>query len=96
MGFSMLGVSIPNFVMGPLLILLFSVSLGWLPVSGREGVGALILPALTLGTAMAAILSRMVRASLLEVLTVIVSALIVVPSAVISVPIGSSAPLPPR
>lgn len=68
MGFSMLGVSIPNFVMGPLLILVFSVMLGWFPVSGREGAGALILPALTLGTAMAAILSRMVRASLLEVL----------------------------
>lgn len=67
-GVSMLGVSIPNFVMGPLLILLFSVSLGWFPVSGREGAGALVLPALTLGTALAAILSRMVRASLLEVL----------------------------
>ena len=68
MAFSMLGVSIPNFVMGPLLILLFSVSLGWLPVSGREGAGAIVLPALTLGTSMAAILSRMVRAALLEVL----------------------------
>jgi len=68
MGFSMLGVSIPNFVMGPLLILVFSVWAGWLPVSGRDGMASLILPALTLGTAMAAILSRMVRSSLLEVL----------------------------
>jgi peptide/nickel transport system permease protein len=68
MGFAMIGVSIPNFVMGPLLILLFSVSLGWLPVSGKESVASMILPALTLGTAMAAILSRMVRASLLEIL----------------------------
>jgi len=68
MGFSMLGVSIPNFVMGPVLILLFSFTLGWLPVSGREGPASLVLPALTLGTALAAILSRMVRASLLEVL----------------------------
>lgn len=68
MGFAMLGVSIPNFVMGPLLILLFSVTLGWLPVSGREGFASLLLPAITLGTALAAVLSRMVRASLLEVL----------------------------
>jgi len=68
MTFSMLGVSIPNFVMGPLLILAFSVSLGWLPVSGRDGAGAIVLPALTLGTSMAAILSRMVRAALLEIL----------------------------
>lgn len=66
--FSMLGVSIPNFWMGPLLILVFSLWLGWLPVSGREGVASLVLPALTLGTALAAILSRMIRATLLEVL----------------------------
>ena len=68
MAFSMLGVSIPNFVMGPVLILLFSVGLGWLPVSGREAPGSIVLPALTLGTGMAAILSRMVRSALLEVL----------------------------
>ena len=68
MFFAMLGVSIPNFWMGPLLILLFSLWLGWLPVSGREGLASLVLPALTLGTAMAAILSRMVRMTLLEVL----------------------------
>lgn len=68
MMFSMLGISIPNFWMGPVLILVFSLWLGWLPVSGRDSYAALILPALTLGTAMAAILSRMVRASLLEVL----------------------------
>jgi peptide/nickel transport system permease protein len=54
--------------MGPLLILFFAVRLGWFPVSGREGLSSLILPAITLGTAMAAILSRMVRATLLEVL----------------------------
>ncbi|NIR30723.1 MAG: ABC transporter permease [Gammaproteobacteria bacterium] len=68
MSFSVLGVSIPNFVMGPLLVLTFSVSLGWLPVSGRSGPVSLVLPALTLGTALAAILSRMVRSALLEVL----------------------------
>ena len=65
---AVLGVSIPNFVMGPLLILTFSLWLGWFPVSGNEGVTSLILPALTLGTALAAILSRMIRSSMLEVL----------------------------
>ena len=68
MAFSLLGVSIPNFWLGPLLILLFSVWLGWLPVSGRESAGALVLPALTLGLSLAAVLSRMVRSSVLEVL----------------------------
>ncbi len=68
MGFSLFGISIPNFWLGPMLILLFSLKLGWLPVSGREGPSSLVLPALTLGTALAAILARMVRASLLEVL----------------------------
>ncbi len=68
MGFSMLGLSIPNFWLGPMLILCFSLWLGWTPVSGREGLGSLILPAVTLGTAFAAVLARMVRSSLLEVL----------------------------
>ncbi|MCI0401130.1 MAG: ABC transporter permease [Gammaproteobacteria bacterium] len=68
MVFAMIGVSIPNFWMGPLLILVFSYWLGWFPVSGMGGVGSLVLPALTLGTALAAILSRMTRAALLEVL----------------------------
>ncbi|MEX2524926.1 MAG: nickel ABC transporter permease [Gammaproteobacteria bacterium] len=66
--FSVAGVSIPNFWLGPLLILLFSYWLGWLPVSGMQGWSSLILPALTLGTALAALQSRMIRASLLEVL----------------------------
>ncbi len=69
MTLAMLGVSIPNFWMGPILILVFSLWLGWFPVSGREGVLSLLLPALTLGTALAAILSRMVRATLLDVLS---------------------------
>lgn len=68
MAVSLIGVSIPNFLMGPLLILFFAVWLGWFPVSGRDGISSLVLPAITLGTAMAAILSRMVRATLLEVL----------------------------
>ena len=68
MVFSLLGISIPNFWLGPLLILLFSLGLGWAPVSGRDASGSLILPAITLGTALAAVLARMVRSSLLEVL----------------------------
>ncbi len=65
---SLLGVSMPNFWLGPLLILLFSVHLRWFPVSGREGWGSVVLPAITLGTGLAAILSRMLRSSLVEVL----------------------------
>jgi peptide/nickel transport system permease protein len=65
---ALLGVSIPNFWLGPMLIVLFSLQLGWLPASGRGGISHLILPAVTLGTALAAILTRMTRASLLEVL----------------------------
>ncbi|MDX1698541.1 MAG: ABC transporter permease [Thiohalobacterales bacterium] len=68
MGFSLLGVSIPNFWLGPLLILVFSLWLGWLPVSGQGGLASVVLPALTLGTGLAAVLSRMVRSSMLEVL----------------------------
>jgi len=68
MGFSLFGVSIPNFWMGPLLIMIFSLWLGWFPVSGKEGVSSIVLPAITLGTAMAAILARMIRSTLLEVL----------------------------
>ena len=65
---SLLGVSMPNFWLGPMLIILFSFRLGWLPVSGREGAASLVLPAVTLGTALAAILARMTRASMLDVL----------------------------
>lgn len=65
---SLLGVSIPNFWLGPMLILVFSLSFAWLPVSGAEQPFSWVLPALTLGTALAAILARMLRASLLEIL----------------------------
>lgn len=68
MGFSLLGISIPNFWLGPMLILVFSLWLGWTPVSGRDGPVSLILPAITLGTGLAAVLARMVRSSMLEVL----------------------------
>jgi peptide/nickel transport system permease protein len=60
------GVAIPHFWLGPLLILFFSIFLGWFPVSGKAGWSSIVLPALTLGTAMAAILARMLRSSLLE------------------------------
>jgi len=63
---SMVSLSIPNFCLGPLLVLLFSVQLSLLPVGGYGTVRHLVLPAATLGTGMAALLTRMVRASLLE------------------------------
>ena len=63
---SLLGVSLPNFALGPLLILLFSIGLGLLPVSGRDGISHLILPAVTLGMGIAAMTMRMVRSSMLE------------------------------
>jgi peptide/nickel transport system permease protein len=64
--FALLGISIPNFWLGPLLAIVFAVELGWLPVSGRGTVQHIVLPALTLGLGLAAILARMTRASLLE------------------------------
>jgi len=67
--FTLLGLSIPNFALGPVLILLFSVILGWLPVSGRGNLAHLVLPAITLGAALAAILTRMVRTSVIEELS---------------------------
>ena len=63
---SLLGVSIPNFWLGPLLAIVFAVELGLLPVSGRGTWAHLVLPAISLGAALAAILARMTRASLLE------------------------------
>jgi ABC-type dipeptide/oligopeptide/nickel transport system permease subunit len=63
---SLLGISIPNFWLGPLLAIVFSIELGWLPVSGRGTWSHLVLPAISLGAALAAILARMTRATLLE------------------------------
>jgi ABC-type dipeptide/oligopeptide/nickel transport system permease component len=63
---SLLGLSFPGFASGPILILLVSIKLGWLPVSGAGGVSHLILPAITMGGALAAVLTRMVRTAMLE------------------------------
>jgi len=60
------GISMPNFWLGPLLAILFAVKLGWLPVAGTGSLAHLVLPAVTLGAALAAILARMTRASVLE------------------------------
>ncbi|MGE3488597.1 MAG: nickel ABC transporter permease [Vicinamibacterales bacterium] len=66
MTFSLAGISIPNFWLGPLLAIVFAVELGWLPVSGRGTLAHLVLPAVSLGLALSAILARMTRASLLD------------------------------
>jgi peptide/nickel transport system permease protein len=63
---SLLGLSFPGFALGPILILLVSIRLGWLPVSGAGSISHLILPALTMGGALAAILTRMIRTAMLE------------------------------
>lgn len=65
--FALLGMSVPNFWLGPLLVLGFSIGLGLTPVSGSDEPGGLILPAVTLGLSMTAITMRMLRSSLLEV-----------------------------
>jgi ABC-type dipeptide/oligopeptide/nickel transport system permease component len=66
MTMALVGISMPNFWLGPLLAILFAVYLGWLPVAGTGSLAHLVLPAITLGAALAAILARMTRASLLE------------------------------
>jgi ABC-type dipeptide/oligopeptide/nickel transport system permease component len=66
MTLSLAGVSMPNFWLGPLLAIVFGVELGWLPVSGRGGLEHLVLPAVSLGAALAAVLARMTRATLAD------------------------------
>ena len=66
MAASLIGISMPNFWLGPLLAIVFAVYLGWLPVSGTGTPAHLVLPAVTLGAALAAVLARMTRASLID------------------------------
>lgn len=68
MGFSVMGVALPNFWLGPILVLYFSLYLGWFPVSERTGFLSYILPSITMGTALAAAASRMTRNAMLDVL----------------------------
>lgn len=68
MGVAVAGVALPRFWLGPMLIIVFALWLDWLPVSGAESWRHLVLPAVTLGTALAAFLSRMTRASMLDTL----------------------------
>jgi peptide/nickel transport system permease protein len=67
--FALIGVSMPSFWFGPLLIIAFAINREWFPVSGRDGLRSLVLPSLTMGLALAAILTRMIRTSLADELT---------------------------
>jgi ABC-type dipeptide/oligopeptide/nickel transport system permease component len=67
--FTLFGLSVPNFALGPVLVLIFSIQLGLFPVSGRGSLLHLVLPAVTLGAALAAILTRMVRTAMMEELS---------------------------
>ncbi|MDQ6802079.1 MAG: ABC transporter permease [Acidobacteriota bacterium] len=68
--FALIGVSMPSFWFGPLLIIAFAINHEWFPVSGRDqGLRSLVLPSVTMGLALAAILTRMIRVSLAEELT---------------------------
>jgi peptide/nickel transport system permease protein len=68
--FALIGVSMPSFWFGPLLIIAFAINVHWFPVSGREeGLRSLVLPSMTMGLALAAILTRMIRVSLADELS---------------------------
>ena len=66
--FALFGVSMPNFWLGLMLIIIFSVSLGWLPTGGSNGIKYLILPATTVGLGLAALITRTTRSAMLDVL----------------------------
>lgn len=67
--FALIGVSMPSFWFGPLLIIAFAINREWFPVSGRDGFRSIVLPSVTMGLALAAILTRMIRTSLADELT---------------------------
>src|SRR6266566_3077728 len=67
--FPMVGISVPNFVLGPLLVLIFALKLNWLHVSGWESATDRILPAVTLGALYAAYIARLTRGGMLEILS---------------------------
>ncbi len=68
MGLAVLGISVPSFLAGHVLILLFGIHLGWLPIAGDDARASIVLPALTLGLGLSALLSRITRAAMLDVL----------------------------
>ena len=68
MSVALVGISIPNFVLGPILVLVFSLGLGWFPPARWDGPATMVLPALTLGMAYSAYIARLTRAGMLEVI----------------------------
>ena len=68
MVFALFGTSMPNFWLGLMLIIIFSLKLGWLPSGGKGGIDSLILPALTVGLGLAALITRTTRSSMLDVI----------------------------
>ncbi|MCR5844236.1 MAG: ABC transporter permease [Oscillospiraceae bacterium] len=68
MVFALFGTSMPNFWLGLMLIILFSLKLHWLPSGGKNGIASLILPALTVGFGLAALITRTTRSSMLDVI----------------------------
>ena len=69
MSVALIGISVPNFVLGPLLVLAFALGLGWFPPARWEGLSTMVLPAVTLGAAYAAYIARLTRAGMLEVVS---------------------------
>ncbi len=69
MSLAMIGICVPNFVLGPLLLLIFGLWLGWFPVSGWNSAAAKVLPSITLGAMYAAYVARLTRGGMLEVLS---------------------------